>query len=99
MSLFSKIVTGVFGKKSDKDLKVLSPFINKINDYYETLSELTDDELKLKFSSIAEEFAVEEKNLKNLNKDNSNDEDYFDKLDQFREDFLDDKLIEDGSFI
>ena len=56
MSVFSKIVTGVFGKKSDKDFKVLSPFVDKINDYYKTLADLTDEELKSKFLSISEEF-------------------------------------------
>ena len=32
MSIFAKIVTGIFGKKSDKDLKILNPYIDKIND-------------------------------------------------------------------
>ena len=74
MSLFSKIVTGVFGKKSDKDLKALSPFADKINNYYTTLSDLTDEELKLKFSSISDEFKVAEDNFKKSIADNSNDE-------------------------
>ena len=43
MSLLSKMITGVFGKKSDKDLKVLSPFVDKINEYYETLSSFNVD--------------------------------------------------------
>ena len=94
MSLFSKIVTGVFGKKSDKDLKVLSPFVDKINNYYATLSNLTDEELKLKFSSISDEFKVAEDNFKKSIADNSNDEDYFNRLDKFQQDFLDEKLIE-----
>jgi len=94
MSLFSKIVTGILGKKSDKDLKVLSPFIDKINNCYKTLSTLTDDQLKLKFSSMSKEFKNLEEDFKNLNKENSNDEDYFKKLDQFQKDFLDSKMIE-----
>lgn len=94
MSLFSKIVTGILGKKSDKDLKVLSPFVNKINDYYKTLSSLTDDQLKVKFSSISENFKNSEEDFKDSNKDNSDDEDYFKKLDQFQKDFLDSKMIE-----
>ena len=32
MSVFGKIVTGIFGKKSDKDLKVLYPFVEEINE-------------------------------------------------------------------
>ena len=31
MSVFTKIVTGVFGKKSDRDMKMLTPYIDKIN--------------------------------------------------------------------
>ena len=31
MSVFAKIVTGVFGKKSDRDIKILTPFIAEIN--------------------------------------------------------------------
>ena len=68
MSLFLKVVTSILGKKSDKDLKVLSPFIDKINDYYKTLSTLTDNQLKLKFSSISEEFKNLEKDFKNCNR-------------------------------
>ena len=58
MSFLSKVVTSVFGKKSDKDLKRLSPFIDEINDYYNTLADLTDEELKSKFSNISDEFEV-----------------------------------------
>jgi len=52
MSFFSKIVTTVFGKKSDKDLKELSPIIHKINDKYNSLSSLSDSDLKENFKSI-----------------------------------------------
>ena len=34
MSILSKVITTVFGKKSDKDLKKLSPIIGQINDVY-----------------------------------------------------------------
>ena len=50
MSIFNKVITKVFGKKSDKDLKKISPIVNQINDEYIKLEQLTDDELKLKFS-------------------------------------------------
>ena len=52
MSMFSKIVTKVFGKKSDKDLKALLPIVNQINEQYALLENLNDDELKLKFNQI-----------------------------------------------
>ena len=37
MSLFNKVITKVFGKKSDKDLKKISPIIEDINKEFETL--------------------------------------------------------------
>ena len=45
MSVFAKIVTGIFGKKSEKDLKELSPFVDEINAVYNPLGSLSDDEL------------------------------------------------------
>ena len=55
MSVFAKIVTGIFGKKSEKDLKELSPFVDEINASYNTLGSLTDDELINQFHTIKEE--------------------------------------------
>ena len=55
MSAFAKIVTRIFGKKSEKDLKSLSPFVDEINVAYSPLTSLTDDELKNRFQSIRDE--------------------------------------------
>ena len=52
MSIFSKVITSVFGKKSDKDLKKILPIVEEINIKYESLSELSDDDLKLEFQKI-----------------------------------------------
>ena len=41
MSVLSKVITTVFGKKSDKDLKKLSPFVNDINNHFDSLSNIT----------------------------------------------------------
>ena len=49
MSIFSKIVTSVFGKKSDKDLKGLTPLVEQINEKYNSLNSLDDNELKISF--------------------------------------------------
>ncbi len=46
MSVVTKIVTRVFGKKSDKDMKLVSPMVDSINEIYHTLISLSDDELK-----------------------------------------------------
>ena len=52
MAIFEKIITSIFGTKSAKDLKLLGPIVKDINDIYDTLSELKDDELKSKFTTI-----------------------------------------------
>ena len=52
MSIFNKVITKVFGKKSDKDLKKISPIVDVINSEFKNLKKLTDDELKENFSSI-----------------------------------------------
>ena len=52
MSIFNKVITKVFGKKSDKDLKKIEPFINQINSKYNKLKDLGDQELKDKFNKI-----------------------------------------------
>ena len=35
----------IFGTKSDREIKKLSPIINQINQFYESLSSKTDEEL------------------------------------------------------
>ena len=52
MSIFNKVITKVFGKKSDKDLKKIEPFINQINSKYNKIKDLGDQELKDKFNKI-----------------------------------------------
>ncbi len=49
MSIFSKIVTSVFGKKSEKVLKIFQPIVNQINDNNNNLSNLSNAQLKDKF--------------------------------------------------
>ena len=63
MSILSKVITSVFGTKSAKDLKLLDPIVNQINNYYDSLSEISDEELKAQFNDIKNE-------LKKLIKDN-----------------------------
>ena len=94
MSLLTKVVTSIFGKKSDKDLKILSPFIDEINNYYNTLAELTDEELKSKFASIFDEFNKHEEEFKDNSKHDDFSDEYSEELNKFQNDFLDDKMIE-----
>ena len=48
MTLLTKIVTGIFGKKSEKDLQILRPIIDDINSVFPSLNSLSDLELKQK---------------------------------------------------
>ena len=56
MSVFTKIVTSVFGRKSDRDMKILTPYIDKINSIYNELNDLKDDDLKNRFKKIKNDF-------------------------------------------
>ena len=56
MSIVTKVLTGIFGKKSDRDMKELSPFIDEINSVFNTLGSLSDDALKNKFQKIRDSF-------------------------------------------
>ena len=55
MSMFAKVVTGIFGKKSEKDLKILTPYVDKINSIFQPFALLSDNELISRFHSIREE--------------------------------------------
>ena len=58
MSIFSKVITSVFGKKSDKDLKKILPIVEEINIKYDSLSDLSDDDLKLEFQKIKDDLQL-----------------------------------------
>ena len=94
MSIFSKVITTVFGKKSDKDLKKLSPYVDQINDCYNTLSDLSDEELKARFINIKKEFKELEDNFKDNYKKNKFGEEYSKELNNLSKNFLNDKMIE-----
>ena len=55
MSILTKIVTTIFGSKSEKDLKEINPLVNEVNSIFSTLENLSDDELKEKFSNHRKE--------------------------------------------
>ena len=95
MSIFSNIITKVFGRKSDKDLKALAPLVDEINEEYSNLQSLSDEDLKNKFSDIRNELKdtialKKESYLKEGLDLNEID----DLLYEIEKKFLDDKLIE-----
>ncbi len=59
-----KILTSLFGgKKSDRDVKEMRPVVDEINEIYETLHSLTDDELRGKTQEFREKIRTETKEI------------------------------------
>ena len=58
MSILTKVITSVFGTKSSKDLKLLEPIVTQINNYYASLSNISDEELKKQFNDIRNELKL-----------------------------------------
>jgi len=44
--LLNKTLTGIFGSKTNRDLRALQPYVEEINEIYEGLASLSDDELR-----------------------------------------------------
>ena len=95
MSVFAKIVTGIFGKKSDKDLKELSPFVDEINAAYNPLGSLSDDELINRFHTIKEEIKdLSINSRKTFKAEGLEEEDLDDAVIKAEQEFLDIKMPE-----
>ena len=95
MSVFSKVITSIFGKKSDKDLKSLSPIVNQINQSFQTLDQLTDEDLKNKFTSIKNTLIEKiQNNKEKLKKQNLDYNLIDDKLYDIEKIFLEENLVE-----
>ena len=85
MSVFNKIITKVFGKKSDKDLKKIYPIVEQINQEYSTLEKLTDDELKNIFNDIKNKL---HETIKDKKVDKSEED-----IEKIKDDFLSDNMV------
>ena len=42
------IITRIFGTKHERDIKKMKPLVDEINEFYEKLHDLSDDDLKAK---------------------------------------------------
>ena len=95
MSIITKVITKVFGNKSEKDLKKIKPFIQEINKKYSELSDLSDSQLKDKFQSIKEKFNQLINNSKNeFSKQKLKNEEIDNKLYDLEKIFLNDHMTE-----
>ena len=95
MSIISKVLTTVFGRKSDKDLKKILPTVEKINEEYESLNNLSEDDLKLKFKKIKDD--LQQLISKNKNKyleENKDLNTVDDLLYKDETQYLDDHMVE-----
>lgn len=52
LDIVTKGITKIFGNKSEKDIKKVMPLVEKVNEAYETLSAISDDELRGKTVAI-----------------------------------------------
>ena len=88
------IVKKIFGDKHEKNLKLLWPVVDEINQEYEKLKQLSDDELRAKtqeFKGKINEFIAEtKKQINELKEKLQSDEDFdraasYDELDELNE--------------
>ncbi|MBT5078321.1 MAG: preprotein translocase subunit SecA [Candidatus Marinimicrobia bacterium] len=95
MSVFGKIVTKIFGRKSDKDLKTLYPFVDEINAIYPSFETLSDDDIKQRFISIQDDLKHKiESSKTTFIAEGLKDSDLDDEILKVEQTFLDDKMAE-----
>jgi len=95
MAVFGKIVTAIFGKKSDKDLKTLYPFVDEINAVYPSLEILSDDDVRQRFQSIKDDLKLKiESSKTTFIAEGLKDSDLDDEILKVEQAFLDDKMAE-----
>ncbi len=89
-----KLIKKLFGDKHEKDLKVLWPIVEEINSHYETIRNLTNDELKNKTNEFKEKIQAHteetRKNISELKTRLQSDEEFdrnaaYDELDALEE--------------
>ncbi|WP_138430858.1 preprotein translocase subunit SecA [Fodinibius saliphilus] len=51
------LLTSIFGSKSERDLKKIWPIVEEINEHYEEMEDLTDEELKQKTESFRQKIS------------------------------------------
>ena len=95
MSIFTKIVTGIFGKKSEKDLKALFPFVDEINAVYTPLNSLSNEELLNQFNFIKNEFKeISDNTRKKLKAEGLEEDDLNESVIKSEQEYLDSKMVE-----
>ena len=95
MAIFDKIITKVFGKKSDKDLKKISPIVEEINIHYKDLAKISDQDLKNKFNLIKTRLQDKIQNsINNYKKENISQSEIEKNINELENDYLNDHMVE-----
>ena len=91
--MIGSIISKFFGNKSTKDIKRLTPKVAEINEEYNQLESLTDEEIVEKYQSLQSELKIEIKSAKDILINKKEDPDIVDqKLYQLETDFLNKNL-------
>ena len=84
-----KFVQKIFGTKQDRDMKHYDPYVQEINEVYETLHDLSNDELRNKTKEfqarIAEYLQEIDEDIEKLNQEAIEEADLFEKEALFKE--------------
>jgi preprotein translocase subunit SecA len=63
LDILTKGIAKVFGTKADRDLKLLTPYVGQINEEFQKLQSLSDDELRNKTTELKEIIATDLKEI------------------------------------
>ena len=63
MSILAKGLAKLFGSKSDRDIKDVMPYVKEINEEFESLKSISDDELRNKTTGFKNRIAESLKNI------------------------------------
>ena len=63
MSILTKGISKLFGSKSDRDVKEVTPVVAQINEVYDTLADISDDELRGKTQEFKDRIADDLKGI------------------------------------
>ena len=63
MSILTKGLAKLFGSKSDRDIKEVTPYVEEINKIYTSLAGLSDDELRGKTEELKTRIATDLKSI------------------------------------
>ena len=63
LDIVTKGITKIFGNKSEKDIKLVMPLVEKVNEAYEALITISDDDLRAKTGEIKDIIAQDLKEI------------------------------------